>query len=179
MDVAALAALELPDADGKPQRLGELWADHPAVVVFLRHFGCLHCREHAAQIGARAAEVRARGADIVAIGTGNARYARAFVEDESIPYRVLVDDDASAARAAAVRSTSFLRMFHPRTWAATREAWRRGFRIHRAGPRVTQLGATFVIGPGPRLLYEHIDADSTDHAPLEAVLAALPAASGR
>lgn len=174
MDVAALSALDLIDADGKPQRLGNLWSDRPVIVVFLRHFGCLHCREHAALLGGRAAEVRAHGADLVAIGTGNASYARAFVEDESIPYRVLVDDDASAARAAAVRSTSFIGMFHPRTWAATRETWRRGFRIHRAGRRVTQLGATFIIGPGPKVLYEHVDADSTDHAPLDAVLAALP-----
>ena len=66
-----------------------------------------------------------------------------------------------------VRSSSFIGMFHPQTWAATRETWRRGHRIHRAGARVTQLGATFAIAPGPRLLYEHLDADSTDHAPID------------
>ncbi len=34
-----LAGLTLPDADGNPVRLGSLWADSPAVVVFLRHYG--------------------------------------------------------------------------------------------------------------------------------------------
>jgi hypothetical protein len=36
---AALAPLTLPDADGRPVRLGSLWADAPAVLVFLRHYG--------------------------------------------------------------------------------------------------------------------------------------------
>lgn len=36
---AALAPLTLPDADGRAVRLGSLWAEGPAVVVFLRHYG--------------------------------------------------------------------------------------------------------------------------------------------
>ena len=36
---AEAAALELEDADGGRVRLGSLWAEQPAVVVFLRHFG--------------------------------------------------------------------------------------------------------------------------------------------
>lgn len=34
-----LAGMTLPDVDGNPVKLGSLWADHPAVVVFLRHYG--------------------------------------------------------------------------------------------------------------------------------------------
>ena len=34
-----LAEISLPDVDGKQVRLGTLWADAPAVVVFLRHYG--------------------------------------------------------------------------------------------------------------------------------------------
>jgi peroxiredoxin len=114
------------------------------------------------------------GARIVAIGTGSAAYARRFVVDEQIPYLVLVDDGRAAA-SASVRRVSFLGLFHPRTWAATRATRRRGYRVHRAGPRVTQLGATFVIGPGDTVRYAHLDDDSTDHAPVEEVLRALPA----
>ncbi|HTS75966.1 MAG TPA: hypothetical protein VMG40_07175 [Bryobacteraceae bacterium] len=35
----SLAPIELPDADGRPVRLGSLWERQPAVVVFLRHYG--------------------------------------------------------------------------------------------------------------------------------------------
>lgn len=123
-------------------------------------------------------QISAKGAEVIAIGTGDARYAEAFVSDEAIPYPVLVDDDAAAANAAAVEVSSFLGLFHPRTYAATRETRRRGYKIHKAGKRVTQLGATFVIRPDPTgrgatLSYEHLDRDSTDHAPIDDVLAAL------
>ena len=36
---AALAPITLPDSDGRPVRLGDLWRDAPAVLVFLRHYG--------------------------------------------------------------------------------------------------------------------------------------------
>lgn len=35
----ALANVTLPDADGRSVRLGSLWDERPAVVVFLRHYG--------------------------------------------------------------------------------------------------------------------------------------------
>ena len=36
---AKLAGIVLPDADDRPIQLGSLWADGPAVLVFLRHYG--------------------------------------------------------------------------------------------------------------------------------------------
>lgn len=109
----------------------------------------------------------------MAIGTGDVRYARAFVEQEEIPFLVLVDDDATAAHAASVRKVNLFRLLGTGTWKTTRQTWRDGYRIHKSGKRVNQLGASFVIGPGPTVHYEHIDDDSTDHAPLADVLAVV------
>jgi peroxiredoxin len=118
-------------------------------------------------------EIKSLGADVVAIGTGDQRYADAFVREEEIPFLVLVDDDATAARAASLRTLNWFQLLHPRTWKATRETSKRGHHVHKAGARVRQIGATFVIGAGDRVRYEHMDADSTDHAPIDDVLAAL------
>ena len=118
-------------------------------------------------------DLRAQGVEVVAVGTGDRRYASAFVDDETIPFPVLVDDHAAAARAASVRSVGMVRLLTDRrSWAGTRRARAAGHRVHKAGRRVTQLGATFVIGPGPRLRYAHVDEHSADHAPLDEVLAA-------
>jgi hypothetical protein len=38
-DAATLADLVLQDADGTGVRLGDLWAEQPAVLVWLRHYG--------------------------------------------------------------------------------------------------------------------------------------------
>jgi len=36
---ARLAEIILPDTHGQEVKLGSLWADSPAVIVFLRHYG--------------------------------------------------------------------------------------------------------------------------------------------
>ncbi len=35
----ALAEIVLPDHEGHDVRLGELWSDRPAALVWLRHYG--------------------------------------------------------------------------------------------------------------------------------------------
>jgi peroxiredoxin len=120
-------------------------------------------------------EIRRRGAEVVAVGTGSVRHAAAFVADEDVPFPVLVDDDACAARAASVRRLGFFRLLTDRrSREGAKRARAAGHRIHKVGRRVTQLGATFVIGPGEEVHYEHVDDHSADHAPLDQVLAALP-----
>ena len=64
-------------------------------------------------------------------------------------------------------------LFDPRSIGGAIRARREGFRIRKSGTRVTQLGATFVIGPGPLVRYAHVDAHTADHAPLAEVLAAV------
>ena len=38
-DLDAIADVTLPDSYEKEQRLGDLWADQPVVLVWLRHYG--------------------------------------------------------------------------------------------------------------------------------------------
>jgi peroxiredoxin len=118
-------------------------------------------------------EIEALGATVVAVGTGDHRYAETFVREEQIPFLVLVDDDAAAARAVSLQTLSWFQLLHPRTWKATRATSKRGYHVHKAGKRVKQIGATFVLGAGDRVRYEHLDADSTDHAPIDEIMASL------
>jgi peroxiredoxin len=123
-------------------------------------------------------EITGAGAEVVAVGTGDERYAKAFVADEQVPFPVLVDDDAAAATAVMVKKVNFFTLlFDPRSLKGARRAHRAGFRVKKSGRRVTQLGATFVIGPGSTVHYAHLDAHTADHAPLTEVLAALPSST--
>jgi peroxiredoxin len=176
MDLRALSDTKLQDANGETHRLGEYWEDKPVVLVFLRHFGCLLCREHASQLSEAYDDVQARGGDVVAIGTGDRRYAADFIAQEHIRFPVLVDDDAQAATAATIKRKDMLTLiFGPGSVKGMWRAHRSGHRVKKAGKRVNQLGATFVVGPGDEILYEYRDHDSGDHAPIPDVLAALRA----
>ena len=110
------------------------------------------------------------------MGTANRAYAADFVEQEEIPFPVLVDDDGVAAAAGALpRVNPFRLLFDPRSLGGARRAHRAGHRIGKPGKRTNQLGATFVLGAGGRVRYEHVDEHTADHAPLDDVLAALRA----
>ena len=118
-------------------------------------------------------QIREQGAEVVAVGTGGGGMAAAFVEDYEIPYPVLLDDDARAARVAELKRMSFFQMFDPETYGGTARAWRAGHRLGMAGKRVTQLGSTFVVAPGDELRYQHRDRHSADHPPLDEILSSL------
>ena len=119
-------------------------------------------------------EIKSLGGEVVAIGTGNQSYAAAFVEEEHVPFPVLVDDQGEAAKAAQLRSLGMLKLiFNREALAGGKRARQAGHRIHRPGKRTTQLGATFVVGSGDRVRYEHVDRHSADHTPLDEVIAAL------
>ena len=109
----------------------------------------------------------------MAIGTGDERYARAFIEDEEIPFPVLVDGEGAAAEIAALRRGGWMQLAGPKTMPGALKATADGHRQHKTGKRPRQLGATFVIGPGDVVRYEHIDSDVSDHAPFDEIMATL------
>ena len=118
--------------------------------------------------------IQTAGGELVAVGTGGPDHVRDFVESEDVHYPVFSDAKAKAARAARLERVGPFRLFHPDSFSDSVRAWKAG---HRAGVgrRVNQLGATFVLGPGEQLHYEHYDAHPSDHAPMEEIFAALRA----
>lgn len=115
------------------------------------------------------------GAEVVAIGTGDVRYAKDFIEQEDIPFTVLVDGEGDAARAAGVRRASLTKLMGPSNWMGAVRATARGHRQRRTGARPDQLGATFVIRHDGSVAYAHYADDAADNPPMEEVLAAVEA----
>lgn len=110
---------------------------------------------------------------MVAIGTGGKRYAKAFIEDESVPFEVLLDEDGEAAGIVGTNIASNLSFLSPTQLLAGARSLARGNRQHNLGRRPNQLGATLVIGPGDLVLYEDFEDYAGDHADLDAVLHVL------
>lgn len=131
------------------------------------------CRERAGQVRERYDEFLDAGVGVTAIGTGGKRYAQAFIEDESVPFRVLLDSDGKAATLVemnSLKATSFIR---PDALLAGGRSLVRGNRQHKTGARPTQLGATLVMGPGDEVLYLDKESFAGDHADLDEVLAVV------
>jgi peroxiredoxin len=67
-------------------------------------------------------EFRGKGAEIVAVGTGDARYARAFIDDEEIDFPVLLDEEGVAAEMAELKTGGWFQLAGPKTAAGVLKA---------------------------------------------------------
>jgi len=109
---------------------------------------------------------------VTAIGTGGKRYAQAFIEDEHVPFPVLLDEDGTAADIIGTKRLGSLSSMTPTALMAGVRSLRGGHRQKKAGRRPMQLGATIVLGPGNEILYADFEDHAGDHANLDDVLAA-------
>lgn len=95
------------------------------------------------------------------------------MEDESVPFEVLLDEDGSAAEIAGTGTLSKASLVSPRQLVAGTKALLGGNRQRNPGRRPFQLGATLVVAPGNRLLYSDFEDFAGDHADLDEVLQVL------
>ncbi len=131
------------------------------------------CRERAGQVRDRYEDILATGAGVTAIGTGGRRYAQAFVEDERVPFQVLLDEDGTAAEIAGTKKLGVGAIVSPSAWASAARSVAKGHRQRRTGRRPFQLGATLVIGPGNVVHYADYEDFAGDHADIDEVLSAI------
>ena len=110
---------------------------------------------------------------MTAIGTGGRNYAKAFIEDERVPFPVLLDEDGTAAEIVGTGSIGATTLVKPSQIAAGMRSFTGGHRQKKAGRRPLQLGATVVIAPGGAILYEDREDFAGDHADIDEVIAAL------
>ena len=122
----------------------------------------------------REPEIKARGANLAAIGLGDFHYARLFREETGITFPLLVDAKREAYRAAELKSANLLHLLRRANAVARNRAKASGHRQHKLGENPFQLGASFVFGPGNIDHFAHISETFGDNAPLTTILAALP-----
>lgn len=134
--------------NGNPVDLSILWegADRGLALVFLRHYGCPFCREHAREIDSQSGTLRGAGLSVALIGCGTGEEARAFREELGLNTPVFNNPDRSAYAAYGLHSASPGSLLHPRVIAGGVRAATRGFLPRRAQGDPLQLQGQFLIG---------------------------------
>lgn len=170
-----ISLVVLPEANGREIRLGSLWASRPAVLVFLRHYGCIFCREHVGQLREHEEAFRAKGSALAAIGLGDRQYAREFSKQTGIQFPLLIDEKREAYQKAELRSANLLHLVesdYAKSWKRARAAGYRQGKL--LGRNPFQLGGSFVFGPGDMDRFAHYSETFGDNASPASMLAALP-----
>ncbi len=120
-------------------------------------------------------EIRARGAALAAVGSGTEAMARAFQEEQGLPFPLYVDPSRRAYEAAGLKRGA-ASTFSPRVLKNALRARRRGFRQTAVQGDPWQQGGVLVILPDDTIALHYVSEVAGDHPEVAAVLAALPAA---
>ena len=121
----------------------------------------------------RESDFKQRGAKLVAIGLGDAAYARHFREDAKIEFPLLIDEKREAYKALGLGTASVLHIFRKDNTAARKRAKAGGHRQHKLGKDPFQLGGSFVFAPGNKDLFTHVSETFGDNADPNDLLKAI------
>lgn len=89
----------LTSEDGAPFALRTAWSKGPAVLIFLRHFGCGCAWERAGRLRSELQDLTAAGASVIAIGQADPPRTRAFRDAAGLACPILSDENRRAYEA--------------------------------------------------------------------------------
>jgi hypothetical protein len=131
--------------------------DKPALVVFLRSFGCTFAREAIADVAAATPEIVAAGASVVFVHSSSPAQAEAWFAKYGLSGIAQISDPDLAHYAAfGLGQTELLSLVDPRVWMRGASC----ARSHGFGPQspamMRQLPGAFVVqGGGVLASYRH------------------------
>lgn len=135
--------------------VGELVRAGPGatLLVFLRHFGCIFCKEMVRDLKLVSAEPNYPG--VVFFGQGDLEESRAFAEKVWPEMSIVCDPDRVLFNAMGLGKGSVYQMFGPSVWACAMRAGLKGnFQGRPVGDIWTMPGA-FAVDPTGRVLWRH------------------------
>ncbi len=144
MNLNDLAQIEVLDPKGHPVFFGDLWRDRPAVIAFVRHFGCLLCFEQVSDILTLAPDIEAAGARLCVLGNGNPLHASVFMDEAGLSSNVYTDPGRILYRRLAMRHGVFSTV-NPTSTRHARRAYKRGFRQKGTRGDPWQQGGVVVV----------------------------------
>jgi prostamide/prostaglandin F2alpha synthase len=182
-DAGVLEDVVLQDHEGRPIRLGDIWKDRPAVLAFIRHYGCVFCRDQAVKLHRVRDDFEAAGVRLVMIGHGTPEMAAAFRRAQGVDLPVLVDPDRRVYEAIGAKVATLQELIGPRQIlaglrAAVASRMRQGdIAVHqgRIIGHAAQLGGVLIVAPDGSVRYSHLAEDASDYPPAREVLAAARA----
>src|SRR5215475_9673582 len=166
-----LADVMVKEEDGTDVRLGNLIGPRPLVLAFVRHFGCVFCREHVKKLHAEAGRIAGAGADLVVVGSGAPTFVRGFRDETGFDGPVLSDASGKAFEAAGMHRGVFSTL-NPLSAVKGLASLLRGTRYGGVQGDNYQQGGVLVIIDG-EVVYEYRSRYAGDEPPIAATLEAL------
>ncbi len=175
--------LTLRDTSGEPRRLADYWAHGPALIIFMRHFGCSCLMERWEGLKVELSSYAEAGARVVAVCQAEPKRARAVAERRAYQFPLLCDPGFDAYRAFGLLEGQPSQILHDFPWKpGDEETARTLFLEPRRGTERAvvdspwQLPGEFVIGSNGLIALAHRYQFCEDFPPKTVLLGAIAAA---
>jgi peroxiredoxin len=165
---------ELLDLWGEAALLSTAWADGPAVLVFLRYFGCPFCQMQVVGLRRDQGMFEESGASVTLVGQGPPEEAVAFRERRQVPFPVFVDPDRRAYRAYGLDRGRPSQVYGPKVAVPFVRANLTG-KLQRGlhGGSFLQMPGSFVVDGAGILRFAHRNRTVADNPTNQALLDAV------
>jgi peroxiredoxin len=142
---------------GETRDLADFYKDRPLALVFLRHFGCIFCREQIAELRPYKDE------NIVLVAMGKVSETADFKERMEIPQQIISDPNKLLYEAFGLRKGSLGQIVNPSTIRKTFNAMRSGNSLGMVKTDPWMLAGTFRIEQDGDVSFEHYASDISDN----------------
>ena len=170
----------LKDLRGRAYALDRSWKERPALISFLRYFGCPFCQAWVGRLARAAPSLEREGVGAVLVGQGTVGEAMGFTGPRRVPFEMLVDEDRSSYRAFGLLDGLAAELLRPKVAVAWVGVHLRGEGRQGGshGGAVSQLPGTFIVDTHGIDRFVHRNADQADDPDVTAVLEVCRRLSG-
>lgn len=158
------------DAHGQDIHLNELWQDGSTLLVFLRHFGCIYCRERLNQLARHREEIEQAGLNIVTIGLGESEHAKTYCGSLLPDALCLASEDSSVYKTYGFSHIKLGNILSFTAIQNTVRAVTSGQMQGQTTGDVRMIGGTFIIDQAGVVQYAYYSKTPGDHPSFERIL---------
>ncbi len=162
-----LLATRVSGVNLMPGTLADQLGDGTTLLVFLRHFGCIFCRETVSDLRAAAAKSDPFPR-ILFFFQGSPTEGRAFLRRYWPEARAVSDPERSFYAAFGLERGGVRKMFAPGVWAAQRRAKAKGLSNGRRTADIWMMPGIFVVQER-RVVWAHEFQHAGDHPDFERI----------
>jgi peroxiredoxin len=142
------------------------------LLVFLRHLGCLPCREHAIQLCQRHDKLVELNTQVVIVSFGTLLATQAWMKEVCASFQVVLDPDQSTYQAYQLEKSAARSRNLNTLWAYVKLI-AAGRKLQPQQGDTTQLGGDFIIDSHGIIRLAHPSRDPADRPAVDDLLAFL------
>jgi len=173
----AVSAATVLQSDGTPVHLASIWRDRPALIMFLRHFGCIGCAEGVRALRPALPDFERVDTAVALVGCGAPLFIEPFRERHALlfaPVAVLTDPTLAVHRALGL-AYGLWGGFRPKSLWEMARSYAAGNEQGPVQGELRQHAGALLVDQAGAVRFFHRSVSVGDHPPVPALVRAAAA----